>query len=108
MTKTKIEDVVNYLENHTWKQTAQRFYISEMTISRYLKKFKMRNTINNDNYIKLLKRGFNKLLKKRLDEMKAAELKLVYFLITNKSVSLRKEQYITKLTKIIGVNKFGF
>lgn len=102
----QIEKVVNYLENHTWKETATHFKISEMTISRYIKKHRLTNIIKDDKYINLLKSGFNKLLRKKLLDMKTSELRLVYYLLTDKSVSLRKEQYISKIMKITGTEKW--
>ncbi len=97
----KIEKVVKYLENHTWKKTAEFFKISEMTISRYIKKFNQVNIINNDKFINELKRGFNKLIKKDLFNMKASELRIVYHLLTQKNISLRKEQYIIKIKNLV-------
>lgn len=99
----KIEKVVNYLKNHTWKETANYFKISEMTISRYLKKFNEVNIINEDVMINLLKKNFNRLLRKSLYNMKANELRVIYFFLSNKSISLKKGQYITKIRKIAGV-----
>jgi arginine repressor len=98
----KIEKVVKYLESHTWRKTAEFFKISEMTISRYLKKFNQVNVINNDKLINELKHGFNKLIRKDLFNMKASELRIVYHLLTQKNVSLRKEQYIVKIKNLIG------
>ena len=98
----KIEKVVNYLGNHTWKKTAEHFKISEMTISRYVKKFNQVNIINIDKLINELKHGFNKLIKKNLFDMKASELRIVYHLLTQKNISLRKEQYIVKIKNLIG------
>lgn len=98
----QIEKVVNYLQNHTWKETAENFKISEMTISRYLKKFNQVNIIDVDKMIIMLKTGFNKLIKKSLFDMKANELKTIWSLLTGKSVSLRKEQYITKIKHLVG------
>lgn len=106
MKKLPADKIVNYLQNHTWKQTAEHFNISEMTISRKIKRLKIVNTINDINYINLLKKGFNKLLKKRLDTMKASELRLVFFLLSNKSISMKKVQYIKRITKITGVKNF--
>lgn len=106
MTKKNIEHVVNYLENHTWKETAERFKISEMTISRYIKRFNQVDIINNEHYINLLKKGFNRLLRKKIYDMKAVELKLVWYLLSNKSQSCSKDQYIIKIKKMAGLVKW--
>ncbi len=106
MVKKNIVDVVNYLSEHTWKKTAEHFGISEMTISRYLKKHNMTNTINVDSLITQLKRAFNKLIRKSLFDMTATELKTIYFFLTNKALSMNKDQYILKIKKIVGVIKW--
>lgn len=102
----KIEKVVKYLETNTWKKTAEHFNISQMTISRYIKKFNEVNIINNDSLINGLKRGFNKLIKKSLYDMKASELRIVFHLLTNKNISLTKEQYILKIKRLVGTIKW--
>lgn len=106
MTKINVVDVVNYLGNNTWKKTAKHFKISEMTISRYVKKHAMANIINKDSLIKQLKHSFNKLIKKSLYDMSATELKTIYFFLTGKSLSMLKDQYIIKIKKIVGVVKW--
>ena len=106
MNKIQTSEIVKYLKNHTWRETAEHFKISEMTISRKLKRTKLIDVIDDVNYINLLKRGFNKLLKKRLHDMKASELRLVYYLLTNQSVSMNKVQYIKRIAKIVGVKKY--
>lgn len=102
----KIKLIVNYLESHTWKQTALKYKISEMTISRALKKFRQVNTIKNDVLINMLKNKFNKLIRRDIFDMKASELRVLYYLLTDKNVSLRKDQYIPKIMKITGVEKW--
>ena len=64
MKKISTDEIVKYLQSHTWSATAEHFEISEMTISRKLKRLKLVNVIDNTEYINLLKKGFNKLLKK--------------------------------------------
>lgn len=99
----KIENVINYLKNHTWKETAEHFKISEMTITRYIKRYELTNRINNTNYIMILKRGFNKLIKQDIYDMKANELRIIYYLLTNKSISMSKMSYIKKIINLTGV-----
>jgi len=106
MPKKNIASVVKYLSEHTWSATAKHFNISEMTISRYLKRFNQTNIINDEQYTKLLKAGFNRILKKKLFDMKAVELRVVYYLLTGVSKSLKRDQYIIKIKNIAGVNHF--
>lgn len=105
MKVNKIENVVRYLDNHTWKETAKHFKISEMTVSRYAKKFRQVDVINDIALINMLKKGFNKLLRKSLYDMKTAELRVLYFLLTDKNVSLKKDQYILKIRRLTGVKR---
>lgn len=105
MKVNKIEQVVRYLDNHTWRQTSEHFKISEMTVSRYVKKFKQVDIINDVALINMLKKGFNKLLRKSLFDMKTAELRVLYFLLTSKNVSLKKDQYVLKIRRLAGVKR---
>ena len=105
MIPNKIEKVVLFLDDHTWKETAKKFKISEMTISRYIKKFNQVNIINDVNLINLLKKGFNTLLRKSLLDMSTAELKVLHFLLTRKNVSMKKKSYILKIKNLAGVKR---
>lgn len=107
MKKISNEKIVSFLKTHTWRDTAEHFKISEMTISRRLKRLKIIDVIDDTIYTNLLKRGFNRILKEPLGNMKAGELRLVYFLLTGKSISLKKTQYIKHIAKITGVNRYG-
>ena len=98
--------VADYLLDHTWKQTATHFQISEMTISRYLKHLELSDIIKSNVYINKLKRGFNKLLRKKLYDMSATELKVIYALLTGKYTSMTKDRYILRIKKIVGVNNW--
>lgn len=103
MKKVSTEKIVSYLQNHTWKETAEHFNISEMTISRKIKRSKLIDIIDKDKYTILLKRGFNKILKKKLNTMKATELRLIFFLLSGTAISMKKTQYIKRIGKIVGV-----
>lgn len=103
MTKKKIVQVVNFLDKHTWKETAKHYKISEMTISRYVKRFNQINIINSETYTNLLKKGFINLLKKSIYDMSAVELKMILYLISGKSISCTKDQYISKIKKYTGI-----
>lgn len=107
MKKISGDAIVRYLQFHTWSETAEHFKISEMTISRKLKRLKLINVIDNANYINLLKKGFNKIIRKELKNMKASELRLIFFILTGRSISLKKVQYIKHIAKIAGVKKIA-
>jgi len=93
---------LSYLENHTWQETAKKFDISEMSISRLKKRYKVvKNELianNKGNLINKLFQNFIKQLKsKPLNKWSSAELRIFYSIIAGKSVSLTVKQYKARI-----------
>ena len=97
----KINEVMEYLVDHTWSETADKFKISEMTISRWKKLYENGNLIDKKDFTNKIKKGINRILKKDIIEMNATELKLIYGILTGKFTSMRKDQYILRIRKNI-------
>lgn len=101
MTIKNISDIINFLNTHTWRETADYFDISEMSIKRILDRQRFNSEIEKYNYTTIFRREFDKLLKKNLIDMKTSELRILYYILYNKNNSLRRVEYIKNILKKI-------
>jgi len=110
ITIKNVSEILNYLESHSWKETSVKYNISEMSISRLKKRYKVvKNELianNKGNMINKLFINFIKDLKsKPLGKWSSAELRFFYRIIAGKSASLTTKQYRAKIRGFLNAFK---
>lgn len=101
---------MNFLETHTYVQTAFKFDISEMSISRLKKRYKVvKNELianNKGNAINKLFQNYIRVLKsKPLSKWSSAELRVFNSIIAGKQQSLTVKQYRGKIRRFLNDSK---
>ena len=99
MTIKNVSEILEYLESHTWKQTAEKFDISEMSIKRLIDRKTKLTILERYGLANILVKKMTNLTKTGFSEMTSAQLRLIHALLTNRNVSMTKRQYIDSITR---------